>query len=111
VYSGKGKKVCFIELTSPAEENIQIWKLKKREKYIDLVEEAKSNGFTACCRTMEVGARGFLSNTTLSVFTMFGCNSRKIDQIKRDLSKIAIRCSHFIWINRENPTWSSPSRI
>ena len=34
IYSKKCKKVCFIELTSPAEENIKLWKLKKRTKYM-----------------------------------------------------------------------------
>ena len=111
VYSEKGKKVSFIELTSPAEENINIWKLKKRTKYLDLVEEAKANGFTACSRTIEVGARGFVSKSSLGIFYMFGYNRYKSDSIRRELSKIAIRCSHFIWINRENKLWSNPNRV
>jgi len=100
------KKVCFVELTSPAEENINLWKIKKREKYIELVEEAKSNGYSACCRTIEVGARGFVSKSSMSVFTMFGIGFRHRETIRRELSKIAIRCSHFIWISRENRSWS-----
>ena len=111
VYSLKAKKVCFIELTSPAEENVKLWKIKKRVKYIDLVEEAKSNGFKACCRTIEVGARGFLSDTSLGLFSMFGFTQKDIKKIGRHLSKTAIRCSHFIWINRENEAWGQPARI
>ena len=111
VYSESAKKVCFIELTSPAEENIKLWKIKKREKYIDLVQEAKSNGFKACSRTIEVGARGFLSDTSMGIFSMFGFDFRESRKIRRHLSKTAIRCSHFIWINRENGTWGQPSRI
>ena len=111
VYSLKGKKVCFLELTSPAEENIRYWQLVKRKKYLDLVEEAKSHGFSACCRTIEVGARGFVSKNSLNVFTMLGINFRKRDVLRRELSRVAIRCSHFIWINRENKSWGSPNRI
>ena len=111
IYSPKGRKVCFIELTSPSEENIYTWKLKKRQKYIDLVEEAKNNGFTATCRTIEIGARGFISQSSMNVFTLFGCSYKKKDTIRRELSKTAIRCSHFIWINRENPSWSNPARV
>ena len=111
VYSDKAKKVCFIELTSPAEENINIWKLKKRQKYLDLVEEAKSNGYYACCRTIEVGARGFVSKSSMNVFSMLGVGEREKTVIRKEMSKIAVRCSHFIWINRENPQWSNPSRV
>ena len=91
MFSEQAKKVCFIELTSPAEENIQLWKLKKRQKYLDLVEEAKSNGFSAISRTMEVGARGFISKSSLAVFSMLGFNSSKKGAIRRELSKVAIR--------------------
>ena len=111
VYSEKGKKVCFIELTSPAEENIQLWKFKKRQKYLDLVEEAKSNGFSACCRTIEVGARGFVSKSSLSVFSLLGFSNKQKNDARKELSRVAIRCSHFIWISRDNPTWSNPKRI
>lgn len=111
LYSVEGKKVCFIELTSPAEENIQLWKIKKRQKYLDLVEEAKSNGFSACCRTIEVGARGFVSKSSLNVFSLLGFSSKQKNDARREISRVAIRCSHFIWINRDNPTWSSPNRI
>ena len=75
---------------------IQIWKIKNRQEYLDLVEEAKSNGFSACCRTLEVGARGFVSKSSMSVFTMLGFNFKKKDVIRRELSKVAIRCSHFM---------------
>ena len=71
-YSESTRKVCFVELTSPAEENIQIWKLKKREKYINLIEEAKTNGWKAMCRTMEVGARGFVSKTSINSVSILG---------------------------------------
>ena len=96
VDSVKVKKVCFIELTSPMDENIALWIFKKREIYIDLVEEAKSNGFLACFRTIEVGARGFVSKRSMSVFTMFGFGFRQRNSIRKELSKIAISCSHFM---------------
>ena len=111
IYSEKGKKVCFVELTSPAEENIQTWKLNKKRKYFDLVEEAKSNGFSACCRTIEVGARGFVSKSSMNLFTMFGFNYKKKDDIRREMSKVAVRCGHFIWISWDNKSWSNPDRI
>ena len=110
IHSTKAKKVCFIELTSPAEENIGVWKMKKRAKYLDLVEEARSNGYKACCRTIEVGCRGFVSQSSMNVFSLLGFRGRQVSAIRRDLSRIAVRCSHFIWINRENKVWANPNR-
>ena len=78
---------------------------------MDLVEEAKSNGFSACCRSIEVGARGFVSKSSMNVFSLLGFNNKQKTDIRRELSRVAIRCSHFIWISRENPTWSNPNRI
>ena len=101
----------FLELTSPAEENIQTWKKTKREKYTGLVDQAKSNGWNAICRTIEVGARGFVSASSMSVSSLLGLPRNKIDKVRRDMSKTAIRASHFIWISRENQTWSHPARI
>ena len=111
VYSPKAKKVCFIELTSPAEENIALWRMQKTRKYLDLVEQARANGFNAKCRTIEVGARGFVSQPSMNVFSLLGFNDKEKTCIRKELSKIAIRCSHFIWINRENKEWSNPNRL
>ena len=111
IHSTKTKKVCFIELTSPAEENITSWRIKKTEKYLELLEEARANGFKAHCRTIEVGARGFVSKPSMNVFSLFGFNDKEKEKIRKNLSKTAIRCSHFIWINRESKSWSHPSRL
>ena len=110
VYSEEAKKVCFIELTSPAEENVKIRRLEKTTKYIQLVEDAKSNGFTACCRTVEVGARGFVSESSMYVFGLLGFSGKQRRDLTKDMSRIAIRCSHFIWINRDNKQWGDPKR-
>jgi len=111
IYSEEAKKVCFIELTSPAEENAKLRKIEKTTKYIELVEEAKANGFTACCRTVEVGARGFVSESSMNVFMLLGFSNKKRNVLTKDMSRIAIRCSHFIWINRDNKLWGDPKRV
>ena len=111
IHSIKAKKVCFIELTSPAEENINAWKNKKRVKYTELVEEARKTGYKAACRTIEVGCRGFVSQSSMNVFSMLGFRGKDLTSVRRDLSRIAIRCSHFIWLNRDNKEWASPARV
>ena len=111
IYSLEKKEILFIELTSPAEENVSYWRLKKKTKYMDLIEEARSNGFNAKCRTIEVGARGFVSKPSLNIFRMLGITEKDQINIRKELSQVAIRCSHFIWINRENLQWADPARL
>ena len=85
--------------------------MQNTRKYLDLVEQARANGFNAKCRTIEVGARGFVSQPSMNVFSLLGFNEKEKTCIRKELSKIAIRCSHFIWINRENKEWSNPNRL
>ena len=111
IYSLSRKKVCFIELTSPFEENMQLWKAKKSFKYLGLVEDAKTNGWNAQCRTIVVGARGFVSTNVSALFRFFGLSAKDSSSARKDISKVAIRASHFIWISRSNQVWSNPARV
>ena len=80
IYSLNAKKVCFVELTSPQEEYMTYWRQHKQIKYQELVDQAKANGFTAMCRTVEVGARGFVAKQSMSLFSMMGCNHKTYDK-------------------------------
>ena len=111
IYSPSAKKVCFIELTSPDEENIKYWQIKKRMKYLNLVEEARANGYQALCKTIEVGARGYVSKVSAHTFSLMGIRGKHFTEVRKELSKVAIRCSHFIWNCKDNPNWSNPPRI
>ena len=101
----------LVELTAPFEDNIASWKAKKTEKYQDLVTSAKENGWNTVLKTVEVGARGFVNMESMKLFRMLGVSQRKCDGIRREMSKVAIRTSHFIWINRKNVEWKTPVRV
>ena len=111
MYSRKVKKCMLVELTAPFEDNIASWKAKKTEKYQDLVTSAKENGWNTVLKTVEVGARGFVNMESMKLFRMLGVSQRKCDGIRREMSKVAIRTSHFIWINRKNVEWKTPVRV
>ena len=111
MYSLTGKKVCFIELTCPQEEYMSYWRKEKLMRYQKLVEQAQSNGFSAICLTVEVGARGYVAKHSMRVFTMLGIDFKTKDTIRRELSKTSLKCSHFIWIHREDKKWSNPARL
>ena len=111
IYSMSRRKVLFIELTSPFEENMTKWKAKKEEKYTGLVLDARSNGWDAHCRAVEVGARGFVGTGVTALFRHLGLSNKESNTARIELSRVAIRASHYIWISRENREWGHPSRI
>ena len=110
IYSLKIKKCLFLELTSPFEDNIEDWKMKKRKKYMKLAQEAGDNGWTAAVRTVEVGARGFVSCQSMGIFNQMGLSSMDVNKARNEFSKVALRTSHFIWISRNNMDWIPPFR-
>ena len=111
IYSEKAKKVCFVELTSPSEENFRYWQITKRLKYEDLISAAKDNGYKAYCKTIEVGARGYMSKVSVHAFSFLGIRGKKFNEVRAELTRVAIRCSHYIWTCRDNPSWGDPPRI
>ena len=111
VYSKATKRVLFMELTSPYEENMSMWRVEKLKRYQQLLLDAQSNGWHTELRTIEVGARGFVAVQALGFFRRLGFVTKDCNKIRRELSKTAIRCSHFIWLNRENKEWCKPATI
>ena len=111
VYSLSAKKCLFLELTSPFEDNIAKWKMAKSSKYSNLVSETRSNGWTTVLKTIEVGARGFVNVDSLKVFRLVGLSPKQCTTIRRELSKVAIRTSHYIWLSRNNKDWKHPTRV
>ena len=109
VYSESSKQVILIELTCPAEENIEKWRERKLTKYEELAAKIKeSSQWKPHVFTIEVGARGFVCKRTNAILSRFGCSAKEIQKLTKDMSRMAIRCSHFIWICRDIKTWTTP---
>ena len=109
LYSNNKKHVILIELTSPAEENMESWRETKRTKYEKLADNIReSSKWTVHVFTMEVGARGFVGKAVVSSGLRLGLDFKSANAMVKELSRLAIRCSHFIWLNRNNGGWESP---
>ena len=111
MYSLEVKSCVFLELTSPFEDNIYTWKVKKRDKYRELVMEAERNGWKVKLFTAEVGARGFVNMDSLKIYRSVGLSHKQCSKIRKEMSEVSIRCSHFIWLNRDNREWMKPMRV
>lgn len=57
------KQLILLELTVPWEERMEEAQERKREKYQELVEQCRANGWRTRCMPVEVGSRGFTSYT------------------------------------------------
>ena len=57
------KQLFLLELTVPWEERIEDAQERKREKYQELVEDCRRNGWRTRCMPVEVGSQGFASHS------------------------------------------------
>ena len=63
IFSDKLKKVVWIELTSPWEENLTKSYTCKKAKYNKLEKRVKASGWTVVPLYVEVGSRGIINDT------------------------------------------------
>lgn len=61
-----------MELTMPWEDHIEEANERKKAKYSELVEECRRNGWRMRCESIEVGSRGFVSQSLCRVFKLLG---------------------------------------
>lgn len=106
IWSHSKRMVLLVELTVPADENIEAAQIRKSERYQELSKLAKSiNNWNSKIITIEVGARGFVAKTTNSFLRSIGFSPRQSSSICKDISLIVARCSHYIFMHRDNMTW------
>ena len=64
LYSECERIVYFIELTIPFEDKIEEAFERKKLKYVELVVEARQEGWQAHTRPVEIGVRGFVAKSS-----------------------------------------------
>ena len=114
IWSKKLHKVLLVELTVPAEENIEAAQLRKEARYLPLCEAINSdtcNPWKASLTTIEVGTRGNVAHTTRSFLRKMGLTNANTNAASKDISLIAARCSYAIYLSRDNEAWSKPDLI
>ena len=95
----------MIELTCPAEENIDEAKSRKLAKYADLQELIIQNGWSSRLHTIEVGTRGLVASSVHQTLRGLGITSQLALKISRALSLVTARCSYAIWLKHQTPKW------
>ena len=107
MYSDKLKKLVYIELTSPWEENMKKWHFTKFDKYrkdgIHSIE-----GWTVIPLCVEVGARGQTNHTWQEMCKALGFKRSVNRALRKRVVDTARRCSYFLWLNRKCKEWCYP---
>jgi hypothetical protein len=105
IWSDKLKKVLWIELTSPWEENLNDWHFKKLRKYKKLEKAVEMNGWDAFPLYVEVGARGYINNKWSTMSKTLGMSRSESKSLRHQASTVAQRCSYYIFLSRANKDW------
>ena len=107
IWSSRTKVVILVELTCPAEEGIQNATNRKMKRYIDIQLLIRENGWTPHLFTIEVGVRGFVAKSTIRLLRSLGLSNNTTSKCAKDLSVIAAKCSHAIYVAHECVHWDS----
>ena len=106
IFSNNLRKVIFIELTCPCEENMESWQSTKISKYLALKTMIESNGWCVELFAVEFGARGYYSKSVLCCFKKLGFSNTLIRDTIKKLSKSSTECLFCIWLARKNKDWT-----
>ena len=106
IWSRKTKTVVWIELTSPWEENMTIRHFEKLSRYNQLKIDSEARGWKVHPLCVEVGCRGYTSQSFQQMCKVLGFSSRETRDLKYSVEKTALHCSYAIFVHRYQREWS-----
>ena len=109
LWSRSRMKVYFIELTVPWEALVEEAYERKKLRYAELGAEAELRGWKVRVCPVEVGCRGFVARSVVSLVRELGASGQSVRKIVKDMSDEAARSSQWIWMRRSNGSWG-PNR-
>ena len=98
IYSLKLRKVILIELTCPAEMNIEKMHSEKISRYEGLLKDCINAGCKVHRFAIEVGPRGYGACSLRSCLSRLGFTQKTVRHIIKKASDTALRCSFWIWL-------------
>ena len=78
----------------------------KTNKYQGLVEYCRRRGWQAICYPIEIGVKGFAGKSLNMALNNVGITRIKKRTVTRTILKAALESSRWIWIHRNNETWT-----
>ena len=111
LWSKAGKKLIVIELTVPWETRCEEAYERKKAKYTELLDLCKEKGWRTWLFPVEVGARGFCSQSLCRLMTAVGTSGRDRKRAIQRLSQAAERASSWLWLRREEMSWKQSTNV
>ena len=105
LWSKTGKKLIVIELTVPSETRCEEAYERKKAKYTELLDLCKQQGWRTWLFPVEVGVRGFCSQSVCRLMAAVGTTGRDRRMAIQRLSQAAERASSWLWLRREEKSW------
>jgi len=105
IWSAKTRQVVMIELTVPWEERMEEAYERKAERYSNLRQVCTEKRWKAWCFPVEVGCRGFVSQSMWRMLGALGIKGRKRKQVTKNLTEAAEAASRWLWLKRNAGTW------
>ena len=94
------KQLLLLELTVPWEERMEEAQERKREKYQELVEDCRRNGWRTRCMPVEVGSRGFASHSLSKAYGALGIKGANRSRAINNNAEAAEKASRWLWLKR-----------
>ncbi|XP_052271754.1 uncharacterized protein LOC127872461 [Dreissena polymorpha] len=98
LWSETGKKLVTIELTVPWEARCEEAYERKKAKYTELMDLCKQQGWRTWLFPVEVGVRGFCSQSVHRLMTALGTTGRERRVAIQRLSQAAEQASSWLWL-------------
>jgi len=98
LWSETGKKLIMIELTVLWETRCEEAYERKKAKYTELLIECRERGYRTWRFPIEVGARGFCSQSVAGIGTTGRDRHRTIQRLSQAESS-------WLWLRREEKSW------
>jgi hypothetical protein len=105
MWSRSPKLMVMVELTVPWEERVEVSHEIKKGKYQDLADTCKERGWKTWVFPVEVGCRGFPSQSVWKMLGAVGIKGGARNTAAHALGKAAERASSWLWLRRNEPTW------
>ena len=107
LWSKTGKKLTIIKLTVPWQTRCEKAYERKKAKYTELLDLCRQRGWCAWLFPVEVGVRGFCSQSIYRLMSAVGTIGREKRKVIHILSQSAERASSWLWLRRGAKSWNN----
>ena len=105
IVSRKTKQMGIVELTVPNEDRIEVSGEMKRQKYEQIVQDGRQNGWRVRVWAVEVGCRGFPAMSMSTMMRDMGINGSDRKKAIERIGRVAEEASHSLWKASHYKKW------